>query len=358
MRGDRELTLAPLAREGRPEIVVITGASAGVGRAVARRFAAGGAHVGLIARGLDGLEGARHDVEGLGGKALVLSADVADAEAIEQAASRVEAEWGPIDIWINNATTTVFAPVMEITPEEFRRVTDVTYLGYVHGTQSALKRMVPRNHGTIVQVGSALAYRGIPLQAAYCAGKHAIQGFTEALRCELLHEGSQVHVTMVHLPAINTPQFGWNKTRLPRHPMPVPPIYQPELAAEAIHYAAHVRRREVMVGFPTLKAVYGNRIAPGYADRQLAQMGYEAQQTDEPVEENRPNNLWQPLPGDRGAHGRFDDQAHAFSPQLWANMHRGWLTLGGALLSAAAMIALWRGEGRDGHRRHRTEPVS
>jgi NAD(P)-dependent dehydrogenase (short-subunit alcohol dehydrogenase family) len=273
----------------------------------------------------------------LGGKGLILPLDVADAEAVERAAARVEDELGAIDIWVNNATVSVFSPVKRMTSEEFRRVTEVTYLGCVYGTQAALKRMLPRNHGTIVQVGSALAYRAIPLQSAYCAAKHAIQGFTESLRSELMHDGSNVRVTMIQLPAINTPQFDWNKTRLPRRPQPVPPIFQPEVAAEAIYYGAHHPHREIKVGWPTVKAVYGNRLAAGYADRVLARTGYDSQQTDEPVEADRPDNLWNPLPGDRGAHGRFDEQAHDFSPLLWASTNRQWIgSAAGALVGFAA----------------------
>jgi NAD(P)-dependent dehydrogenase (short-subunit alcohol dehydrogenase family) len=318
-----------------PEVVVITGASAGVGRAVARRFAVEGARICLIARGVEGLRGAQSDIEKLGGSALVVPGDVADAAFLDEAAARTERELGPTDIWINNATTSVFSPIRDMTAEEFRRVTEVTYLGYVNGTLSALRHMLPRNRGTIVQVGSALSFRGIPLQAAYCAAKHAIQGFTESLRVELLHDDSDVHVTMVHLPAVNTPQFGWNKTRLAGHPQPVPPIFQPEVAAEAIHFASHTRRREILVGAPTLKAVYGNRLAPWYADWELARTGYESQQMDERVDPNRPNNLWKPVPGDHGAHGRFDNRSTNFSPQLWLNMNRGWVALGGLLMAAA-----------------------
>jgi short-subunit dehydrogenase len=332
----------------RPEVVVVTGASAGVGRAVVRRFAREGASVGLIARGLDGLEGARRDVEEAGGRAMVLPTDVADAGAVEAAAARVEEELGPIDIWINNATTTVFSPIKEMEPDEFRRVVDVTFMGYVYGTLAALKRMLPRDHGTIVQVGSALAYRSIPLQSAYCASKHAISGFTESLRTELLHDGSNVHVTEVHLPAVNTPQFSWNKTRLPRHPQPVPPIYQPEVAADAVYFAAHHRRRELIVGWPTVLAIYGDRVAPGLGDRYLADQGYDAQQTDEPVPPDRPNNLWEPLPGDWGAHGRFDDRATSSSLQLWANMNRGLVALAGA--AALGLGLLWGARGGDGRR--------
>ncbi len=246
------------------EVVVITGASAGVGRATAQRFAKKGARIGLLARGIDGLEGARRDVEKLGGKALVIPVDVADADQVEAAAARIEAELGEIDIWINNAMTSVFSPIKEMTPEEFRRVTEVTYLGYVYGTLAALKRMLSRDRGVIVQVGSALAYRGIPLQSAYCAAKHAVQGFCDSLRCELLHDQSHVRLTMVQLPALNTPQFGWVKSRLARKAQPVPPIFQPEVAAEAIYFAAHNPRREFYVGMPSVKAIVANKIAPGF----------------------------------------------------------------------------------------------
>lgn len=313
-----------------PEVVVVTGASAGVGRATARAFARRGARIGLIARGRDGLKATRAEVEQLGGKALVLPMDVADARKIDAAATRVEEEFGPIDIWVNNAMISVFSPVKEMTAEEFQRVTAVTYLGVVHGTLAALKRMLPRDHGSIVQVGSALAYRGIPLQAAYCGAKHAIKGFTESLRCELLHDNSNVRVTMVQLPAMNTPQFSWVKSRLPRRPQPVPPIYQPEIAAEAIIYAAYHDRREIEVGIPTVLAIGGNKIFPGLIDHYLARSNYEAQQTEEPVEADRRDNLWSPVPGDHGAHGSFDDHAHGFSAQAWLNMHRGWVLLAGA----------------------------
>jgi NAD(P)-dependent dehydrogenase (short-subunit alcohol dehydrogenase family) len=326
----------------RPEIVVITGASAGVGRAAVRAFARRGAHIGLLARGRDGLEGARQDVEALGGKALVLPTDVADADQVEAAAAAVEAHLGPIDIWINNAMVSVFSPVKEMTPEEFRRVTEVTYLGYIYGTLAALKRMLPRDRGSIVQVGSALAYRGIPLQAAYCGAKHAIQGFMDSLRCELLHDGSHVQVTMVQMPALNTPQFGWVKSRLSRKAQPVPPIYQPEVAAEAIFWAAHHRRRELYVGFSTVKAIIGNKLVPGFADWYLARTGYKSQQTDEPADPHRPNNLWQPVPGDHGAHGSFDRRARDTSVQLWADTHRGWFALAGLGLAGLAYATLTR----------------
>src|SRR5438067_8424469 len=305
--------------KNKPEVVVITGASAGVGRATVRAFARRGARLGLIARGLDGLEAARAEVEQLGGSALVFAVDVANAEKVEEAAARVEENFGPIDIWVNNAMVSVFSPVKELTAEAFHRVTEVTYLGVVYGTLAALRRMLPRDYGSIVQVGSALAYRGIPLQAAYCGAKHAIQGFTDSLRCELLHDKSNVRVTMVQLPAMNTPQFSWVKSRLPRKPQPVPPIYQPEVGAEAILFAAHNDRREMYVGYPTVEAIVGNHVAPGFADKYLAKNGYDAQQTDEPVEPDRRDNLWEPVPGDHGAHGRFDDRARSSSPLPWAS---------------------------------------
>ena len=318
-----------------PEVIVITGASAGVGRATARLFGRRGARVGLLARGLDGLEAARREVEEAGGEAIVLPTDVADASAVEQAAQLVEEKFGPIDIWINNAMVSVFSPVKEMTPAEFKRVTDVTYLGFVYGTLAALKRMLPRDRGTIVQVGSALAYRGIPLQSAYCAAKHAVQGFCDSLWTELIHDGSRVHLTMVQMPALNKPQFSWVKSRLPRKPQPVPPIFQPELAAEAICYAAYAGRREIYFGWPTVKAILGNKMVPWYVDRYLAKMGYDAQQYDGEVEANRPDNLWEPLPGDFGAHGDFDDRASSFSPQLWLNMRRD------AVWAGIAAVALW-----------------
>lgn len=321
-----------------PRVIVITGASAGVGRAAAQMFAkTEGAHIGLLARGEDGLEGARRDVEALGGRALVIPCDVADADAVEAAAARVEAEFGPIDVWVNNAMASVFSPVKEMTAAEFRRVTEVTYLGTVHGTLAALKRMLPRDRGHIVQVGSALAYRGIPLQAAYCASKHATQGFMDSLRSELLHDKSRVVVTMVQMPALNTPQFGWVKSRLPGKAQPVPPIFQPEVAAEAIVFASKNRRREIYVGLPTVIAILGNKVLPGLGDWYLGKTGYQGQQTAEPEDPQRPDNLYAPVPGDAGAHGRFDDRASRFSPQLWTNLHRDWV-LGAGLLAAAATV--------------------
>jgi NAD(P)-dependent dehydrogenase (short-subunit alcohol dehydrogenase family) len=328
-------------RRERPEVVVITGASAGVGRALARAYGAQGACVGLIARGRDGLEAARAEVEDAGGRALVCQADVSDADAVEAAAAAVETRFGALDIWVNNAMVSVFSPVKDMTAEEFRRVTDVTYLGVVHGTLAALRRMAPRNHGRIVQVGSALAYRGIPLQSAYCAAKHAVQGFCDSLRSELLHDGSRVTVTMVQLPAINTPQFDWVKSRLPNRAQPVPPVFQPEVAAEAIVWAASSGRREVYVGVPTVQAILGNKIAAGFLDRVLARIGYSAQQSNEPEETDRPHNLWAPVPGDHGAHGRFDAIAHATSVQLWVSQHRGPIATACALLAVPVSYRLW-----------------
>jgi NAD(P)-dependent dehydrogenase (short-subunit alcohol dehydrogenase family) len=323
-----------------PDVVVITGASAGVGRATARKFAKRGARIGLIGRGLDGLEAARKEVEELGGKALVVSADVANADQVEAAAVQIEAELGKIDIWINNAMASVFSPIKEMTPEEFRRVTEVTYLGCVYGTLAAMRRMFPRDRGVIVQVGSALAYRGIPLQSAYCAAKHAVQGFCDSLRCELLHDKSGVRLTMVQLPALNTPQFGWVKSRLPRKAQPVPPIFQPEAAAEAIYFAAHNPRREFYVGAPSVAVIIANKFIPGLLDRYLARTGYDSQQYDGPEDPNRPDNLWEPVPGDHGAHGAFDARARNWSPQLWTSEHRTWLTISMMALAISGIVVL------------------
>jgi NAD(P)-dependent dehydrogenase (short-subunit alcohol dehydrogenase family) len=321
-------------------VVAITGASSGVGRASAHAFAREGATVGLIARGREALEATAEEVRDLGGTPVVLECDVADAEAVTRAAAALE-ERGAIDVWVNNAMASVFAPVWEITPDEFRRVTEVTYLGVVNGTLSALALMRPRDRGVIVQVGSALAYRGIPLQSAYCASKHAIQGFTEALRCELLHDGSAVKVTMVQLPAMNTPQFDMVRTRLPRHPQPVPPIYQPEVAARAIFdAAAHPARREWWVGGSTALTLIGNAVLPGVADRYLARTGFESQQTDQPVDDRRPDNLFEPLPGARSTHGDFDGQSHDRSPQWDLSRHR--VALAAAGLAAVCAWQLGR----------------
>ncbi len=332
-----------------PRVVVVTGGSGGVGRAVARQFAARGDSVGVLARGEAGLTGAVEDIARLGGRSLAVPVDVADPHAVDAAASTVEDELGPIDVWVNVAFSSVFAPFHEIKPEEFRRVTEVSYLGYVYGTMAALQRMRARNQGTIVQVGSALAYRGIPLQTAYCGSKHAIQGFHEALRCELLHEGSRIRTTMVQLPAVNTPQFSWLLSRLPRRAQPVPPIYQPEVAAAAILYAAdHPRRREYWVGGSTVATLLANAVAPGVLDRYLARTGFQSQQTDQPRRPGDPTNLWQPAdeaPGDDyGAHGAFDNRAKTRSWQVWASQHHGLLAAGGVLtlLGAAAAGRGWR----------------
>jgi NAD(P)-dependent dehydrogenase (short-subunit alcohol dehydrogenase family) len=325
------------------QVVMITGASAGVGRATVREFAKRGACIGLMARGEDGLEGAKQDVERAGGRAIVLPTDVADADAVESGAAELEKAFGPIDVWVNDAMVSVFSPLKKMTSEEFRRVTEVTYLGVVYGTMAALKRMLPRDHGTIVQVGSALAYRGIPLQSAYCGAKHGIHGFTESLRCELLHDKSKVWVTMVQMPALNTPQFGWVKSRLPRKPQPVPPIYQPEVAAEAIYWAAHRRRREVYVGSSTVVVIEGNKVLPGLGDKYLAATGYDSQMTEQPVSPERRDNLWQPVPGDHGAHGTFDKRSHRWSLQLWATMHRPWLAVAGLGIAGFALGKLISG---------------
>jgi NAD(P)-dependent dehydrogenase (short-subunit alcohol dehydrogenase family) len=332
----------------RPEVVVVTGASAGLGRAIATEFAKQGAHIGLLARGREGLEGARRDVEAHGGRALILPTDVADPDQVERAAAAVEQEFGPIDVWVNNAMVSVFSPVKEMTPADYKRVTEVTYLGFVHGTLAALRRMLPRDRGIIVQVGSALAYRSIPLQSAYCAAKHAISGFTDSLRCELIHDGSNVKVTMVQMPTMNTPQFDWVKSRLPRKPQPVPPIYQPEVGAEAVVWAAHHYRREWFVGSSTVVAIQGNKVAPALGDWYLGRQGYGAQQYDGPVGPDRPNNLYEPVDNDRdiGAHGDFDNRARAFSYQVWADQHRDWLTLAGAGLAGALYDALGNGAGK------------
>jgi NAD(P)-dependent dehydrogenase (short-subunit alcohol dehydrogenase family) len=317
------------------KVVVITGASAGVGRATVREFAKYGASIGLLARDRDRLESARREVEELGGRALVLPTDVADSDQVEAAALQVEEAFGPIDVWVNVAMVSVLSPVKEMTADEYRRVTEVTYLGYVYGTLTALRRMLPRDRGIIIHVGSALAYRSIPLQSAYCGAKHAIQGFTESLRSELIHDGSHVRVTIVQLPAVNTPQFNWIKTRMPRHPQPVPPIYQPEVIARAIVWSADHNRRELTVGVSAVKAIIGDKFIPGALDHYLAWIGYNAQQTNEPINPNRPNNLYDAVPGDYGAHGEFDCQARNVSVQLWLNMYRGWLALFGVGIAAA-----------------------
>ncbi|GLY24142.1 SDR family oxidoreductase [Micromonospora sp. NBRC 101691] len=326
-------------------VAVVTGASAGVGRATVRLLARRGIAVALLARGRVGLDAAAGEVRAAGSRALPIEVDMADHDQVVDAGRRVETELGPIDLWINNAFSSVFAPFQQTRPEEFRRAVDVTYLGYVHGTRAALSHMTPRDRGTIVQVSSALAYRGIPLQAAYCGAKHAIVGFTEALRCELLHERSNVKLTMVHLPALNTPQFDWLLSRLPRHAEPVPPIYEPEVAARAIVGAAdRPGRRAYWVGAPTVLTILGNRVAPGLLDRYLARTGYRSQQTGGPVDHDRPHNLWQPLDGpgghDHGARGGFSSRAHSRSPQAWLSRHRVAAVAG--VLGTAAGVLAWQ----------------
>ncbi len=323
------------------QVVVVTGASAGVGRATARAFAEQGADVALIARGREGLEQAAAEIRALGHRALVLPLDVSDADAVDEAAETTEAALGPIDVWVNDAMLSVFSPVTQMRPDEYRRVTEVSYLGYVYGTLAALRRMQSRDRGTIVQVGSALAYRSIPLQSAYCAAKHAIAGFTDSLRTELLHDGSQVRVTMVNLPAVNTPQFGWVRSRLPGRAQPVPPIFQPEVAARAIVFAAEHGRRELHVGRSTWQAVYAQNFVPGLLDRYLARTGYAAQQSADPEDPNRPDNLQAPVDGeiDRGAHGRFDDTATASSPALAIATHSGLVASAGAWVVAGTFLA-------------------
>lgn len=304
------------------KIAVITGASAGVGRATAVEFGRRGWRVALIARGIDGLQGAASEVREAGGEALILTADVADPAQVEAAAERVEREWGEIEVWVNDAMATIFCPVSSISAEDFKRATEVTYLGTVWGTMAALRRMRLRNRGTIVQVGSALAYRSIPLQAPYCGAKSAIRGFTDSLRTELIHDKSRIHLTMVHLSAFNTPQFDWGRTCMQNKPKPLGKIFQPEVAARGIYWAATHRRRELWVGFPAVEAILGNRVVPGYLDRKLAREAYEGQLTDQPIGPGYRDNLYQPVPGDHGSHGRFDGSATSWSWELWVDMHR------------------------------------
>lgn len=323
------------------EVVVITGASAGVGRATAIRFASQGAAVAVLARGEDGLAATVKDIERAGGTSLAIQVDVADAAQVEAAAGQVEALLGPIDIWINNAMATVFSPFIQMTPDEFRRATEVTYLGTVYGTQAALKRMRARRRGSIVQVGSALAYCSIPLQSAYCGAKFAVRGFTDAVRTELLHDGIPIRISMVQLAAFNTPQFDWARHRLSARPQPVPPIFQPETAARAIEWAAHHRKRELWVGFPVVKTIIATLMVPGLVNRLAARRGWEGQFDHQapPPEPNRPDNLFTPLPGDHGAHGRFDEEAKITSWELWLALHRGKL---GIALAAVAVGALFK----------------
>lgn len=330
-----------MKRNNQGRVAVVTGATAGVGRATVRELARRGMKVALLARGSTGLAAASDEIRAGGGVALPIETDVADYHQVESAANRITDELGPIDLWVNNAFTTVFAPFTEITPEEYRRATEVIYLGFVHGTKVALDRMLPRDSGTIVQVGSALAYRSIPLQSVYCGAKHAIVGFTESLRCELLHDRSRVRVTTVHLPGLNTPQFDWVLSRLRRHARPVPPVYQPEVAARAIAYAAdHARRKERWVGAMTVATILGNRVVPALLDRYLARTGFSSQQTEDPTSPQRRSNLWEPVdrPGgqDFGSHGSFDSESHGHSAQEWLAQHRGLVAAGAFVVGAAA----------------------
>ncbi len=329
-----------MKKKFKDKVVVITGASGGVGRTVAWEFAKQGAKIALIARSPEQLEGTKKEVEQYGGTAITILADVADAAAVEAAAERTENELGPIDVWVNNAMNSVFGPFKDLKADEFKRVTDVTYLGQVYGTMSALKRMGPRNQGSIVFVGSALAYRGIPLQSAYCGAKHAIQGFYDSLRTELMHDKSNIKTCMVQLPAMNTTQFGWVLNRLPNKPRPMGQVYQPEVAARAIVFAASHNRREVWVGYPTFQAIIGNKLAPWFVDRVLANTGFDGQQTDTPVSEDRRNNVWEPVPEDRGAHGNFAHIASNKSYTLWASINRNLVRAVAGLAAVGIGLAL------------------
>jgi NAD(P)-dependent dehydrogenase (short-subunit alcohol dehydrogenase family) len=328
------------SRKAKDLVVVITGASAGLGRAIANAFAKEGACVGLISRDEEALEQTARDVEGLGGTAMFVRADVSDDAAVETAASRIEEELGPIDVWVNNAMVSVFSPIKEMEAKEFRRVTEVNYLGYVYGTLAALRRMLPRDNGRIIQIGSALALRSIPLQSAYCATKHAIVGFTDSLRCELYHDKSRVKVSVVHMPAMNTPQFTWVKSRLPRMPQPVPPIYEPEVGARVVVHAAleHSPRREYWVGGSTVQAILAQKFMPGLLDRYLGKTGYASQQRKLEDPPDRPDNLWQPVSTTFGAHGPFDNETRSSSVQVALNLHRSWIALGLGLVGAALCV--------------------
>jgi NAD(P)-dependent dehydrogenase (short-subunit alcohol dehydrogenase family) len=330
------------------EVVVITGATSGVGRATAQRFAREGCSIGLVARSEEGLKATASEVERLGGKALALPADVADYDAVEAAATATEEAFGPIDIWINDAMTTIFAFFEDIEPDEYRRATEVTYLGAVWGTKVALKRMLPRDRGTIVQVGSAMAYRGIPLQSPYCGAKHAMKGFWESLRTELKHKGSSINMPMVQLPGLNTPQFDHCRSKMDKYPMPVPPIYQPEIAADAVWTAAHSRRREIWVGLPTVYTILGERLAPWLGDLYLGKTGVNSQLTDPPVKPPRAGNLFEPASDSQGSHGRYDDKAHSFSAQYLLAKHRGKTALVLALTGVAALATITSLLGRRG----------
>ncbi len=324
----------------RPEVVVVTGAGAGLGRAIVQSFARRGAHIGLVSRGRERLDDAKQEVESFGGRAIVLPTDVADADAVEAAATKTEEAFGPIDVWVNDAMTTVFSPVRDMAADDYKRVTDVTYLGFVYGTLAALKRMQPRDRGMIVQVGSALAYRSIPLQSAYCAAKHAMVGFTDSLRSELIHDGSRVRVTVVHMPALNTPQFSWCKSTMPRKAQPVPPIFQPEVGAEAVYWAAHQQHREVFVGWPTVQAIWGQRLVPGFLDHYLARMAWDGQMVDAPRDPGAAIDLYEPVPGHQGAHGSFDSRARSRSWEVQLTTRASWVATAGSALAGLALRVL------------------
>jgi NAD(P)-dependent dehydrogenase (short-subunit alcohol dehydrogenase family) len=346
---------------GNARTVVVTGGTAGIGRATAREFARHGCKVAVLARGKDGLDATRRDIEELGGSALSIPTDVADWKAVEAAADQVEREFGPIDIWVNNAFAGIFSRFMDVTPEEYERVTNVTYIGQVNGTRAALKRMLPRDSGAIVLVGSALAYRGIPLQSAYCGSKHAIQGFIDSVRCELLHDKSNVTITMVQMPGVNTPQFDWIGARLPGQPRPVGKVYQPEVAARAIYFAANDGRKEMLVGLPTLEAVCGNKIASSMMDDYLAATGFASQQRPERVSPDRRDNLFEPVAGDHGAHGSFDSEAVDSSAELWISEHKahlGLAALGAAAIAGAGFMLAGKANRSEPKRRPKTRARS
>jgi NAD(P)-dependent dehydrogenase (short-subunit alcohol dehydrogenase family) len=338
-------------------VVVVTGGTAGVGRATVREFARNGYDVAILARGKDGLDATRREVEGLGQRALAIPTDVADWKAVEDAAERVERELGPIDVWVNNAFAGIFSRFMDVTPEEYERVTQVTYLGQVNGTRAALKRMLERKRGKVVLVGSALAYRGIPLQSAYCGAKHAIQGFIDSVRSELLHDAPEVKITMVQLPGVNTPQFDWIRAKLPGQPRPVGKVYQPEVAGRAIYFAAHTNRKEVEVGMPAVEAIWGNKVASSALDHYLAATGFKSQQRPERVKPDRKDNLFEPVAGDHGARGSFSDEAVDSSAELWISEHKkglGLAVLGAAVAGAGFMLATRNGKA-EGSKRSKTK---
>lgn len=330
-----------------PLVVVITGASAGLGRAIAHAYAKRGAKLGLLARNPEALDATKKECTEFGGEAIFIPTDVSDADAVDCAATQIEQEFGSIDIWVNDAMVSVFSPVKEMEPSDYKRVTDVLYLGFVHGTLSALRRMLPRDRGTIIQIGSALSYRSIPLQSAYCAAKHAINGFTDSLRCELFHDHSNVKITTVQMPAMNTTQFDWVKNRMPHNTQPVPPIFEPEVAAEAVVSAglANNPRREYWVGTPTVAAIVGQKFFPGLLDRYLGKTGYKSQQiAEEPRDPSVPNNLYEYVPGVHSARGKFDDRSKRSSAEVYVSLHRQWFALGAVALGGlgAACLASWR----------------